>query len=415
MLRRRAAVLAVFLVAAAFAGCANRCACVGSGGGCPPASLPPGDIAATRGVLSADLSAVAPYSAVDRLLGPPPGPSQYRVLRAEDIQCLAAANAPLANLYASESNAVQSGAGCHNQPSACVLSKLAAYRAADERNKNAANALELFYALAEAQIQRDILDRTLAEFDRALGNLDQLQQSGLKMPADRTAVARQRLDALDRRIACQSSIGRFEGQLQQLCGLAADSSTAIWPQADLVVAVAPTDAQAAVAEGLAHRADLGALQMLARSLSLETLPAVRSGMQALGPGLGASLVSQKLFGAAGGQDELPSRQSQVAQACSEAERNAAREIAEAAGEVDARLREIAVSKERWELWRQRLAGLQQKRQTDGVTAFDLTAAQLELLRAESDVVHRVVAWRIAQVRLKRAQGLLAAECGSGLP
>jgi hypothetical protein len=74
-----------------------------------------------------------------------------------------------------------------------------------------------------------------------------------------------------------------------------------------------------------------------------------------------------------------------------------------------------VAKERFEVWQQRKKDLTEKRQTGGATAFDLSTVQLELLRAESDMVHRVIAWRIAQAKLKQAQGMLAAECGYGLP
>ena len=61
-----------------------------------------------------------------------------------------------------------------------------------------------------------------------------------------------------------------------------------------------------------------------------------------------------------------------------------------------------------------MGALTQRRDADGVTAFDLSAAQLELLRAESDMLHRVIAWKIAEAKLKQAQGLLAAECGYGV-
>jgi outer membrane protein TolC len=209
---------------------------------------------------------------------------------------------------------------------------------------------------------------------------------------------------------------QMQGQLQQLCGFEVDPATPIWPQADLTVAVAPTDVSAAIAEGLVHRADLGALWMLGGSLDADTLSAARSGMQTIGPGLGASITSRRLLGGASGREaEMPTRQSQLAQAQSDAERSANREIGEAARNVETRLREIAVAKERWQVWQQQVAGLKQRRKADGVTAFDLSAAQLELLRAESDTVHRVIAWKIAQVKLKQTQGLLAAECGYRLP
>jgi outer membrane protein TolC len=352
---------------------------------------------------------VVSYVAVDQALGQPQTPVQYRALRAEEVQCMAAANAALGNLYASESDAVLANPGrCRDQQAAHTLSRLMAFRAADERNKAAGSALQLFYSLAEAEANHDVLDRSIAELDRAMAQLNELKQSGLKMPPDRSALDRQRLDLLDRRIQLQSAIRTMRGQLQQLCGFEADETMPIWPQADLTVVVAPIDAQAAIAEGLANRADLAALQMLSGSLNGDTLPAVRSGMQAMGPGLGASVVARRLLG---GDGDLQTRQSQLAQAQAEAERNIRREVVEAVWNAETGLREIAVAKERSAVWQERVAGLRERRQTDGVTAFDLSAAELELLRCESDAVHRVIAWKIAQAKLKQAQGLLAAECG----
>ncbi len=408
----------LLLAAALLAGCAQRrCTCMGGSGvgGNPVAPLPT-EMRAERGSINPDLSALASYEAVDRALSPPPTPVQYRVLRAEEVQCLAAANAPLAKLYASESEAVLAGADRRSQSSAPTLSRLMTFRAIDQRNQTAGTALELFYSLAEAEANRDFLDRSIAEVDRAAANLDQLKQSGLKIPVDRTSLQRQKLDWLDRRIQLHSALRQMRGQLQQLCGFDADETTPIWPEADLTVTVTLTDAQAAIVEGLANRADLGALRMLGGSLSGDTLPAARSGMQTLSPGLGASLIGRRLFGSQSySEAELQTRQSQLAQAQADTERTAGREITEAAQNVETRLREIAVAKERWDVWRQRVAELKEKRETDGVTAFDLSIAQLELLRAEGDVVHRVIAWKIAQAKLKQAQGLLAAECGYRLP
>jgi hypothetical protein len=410
----RFATAGLLLVASALAGCAQqRCAGVAGGGSVGPVGQQPIEMQTERGSLRPDLAAVVSYAAVDQVLGQPTPLAQYRVLRAEEVQCLAAANAPLGKLYASESEAVLANPGrCRKQQAAHTLSKLMTLRAIDERNKAAGSALELFYSLAETEASRDLLDRSIEEVDRAAAYLDQLKQSGLKIPMDRTALERQKLDWIDRRIQLYSALRKMQGQLQQLCGFEADETTAIWPQADLTVAVLPSDLQAAIAVGLANRADLGALRMLRGSLDSDTLPAARTGMQAMSPGLGASVITRRLLGdSSGGDGELQTRQSQLMQAQAEAEQNISREISEAVWNVETRLREIAVAKERWEVWQKRVAGLQERRQTDNVTAFDLSAAQLELLHAESDTVHRVIAWKIAQAKLKQAQGLLAAECG----
>ena len=416
------------LLASLLAGCAHRqCSCTASGMGtgatAPQGATVPQPTAtlAERGKIVADLSTLPSYEAVDQALGQPPKPLEYRVLTAGEVQCLAAANSPTAKLLVAESEAVLSGSGgggiLHQaaQRAAPMQSKLLCIHAIDERNKTAAMALELFYSLTEAEANRDLLEKSVAEVDRAAADLEQLKRSGLKIPADRSALDRQKLDWLDRRIQLLSSIRQMQGQLQQLVGVDVDETMPIWPEADLNVAVEPVDAAAAVTQGLANRADIAALRMLGGNLDADTLPAARMGMAAINPALGASAAGQGPFAEASRSAEAATRQSQTQQALADLEKSAAREIADAARKIDAALRQVAVSKERWESWKQRVAGLEEKRESDGVTASDLTAARLELLRAEGDAVHCIIAWKIAQVKLKQAQGLLAAECGYSVP
>jgi len=425
MLRLLFASLWALLLASLLAGCAHRqCSCTASGMGTGPtapraATVPqPTATLTERGKIVADLSTLPSYEAVDHALSPPPKPLEYRVLTAGEVQCLAAANSPTAKLLVAESEAVLSGGGgiLHQaaQRAAPMQSKLLCIHAIDERNKSAGMALELFYSLAEAEANRDLLEKSVAEVDRAVADLEQLKQSGLKIPTDRSALDRQKLDWLDRRIQLLSSIRQMQGQLQQLVGVDVDETMPIWPEADLDVAVEPVDAAAAVTQGLANRADIAALRMLGGNLDADTLPAARIGMAAINPALGASAAGQGPFGEANRSAEASTRQSQAQQALADLEKSAAREIADAAQKIDAALRQIAVAKERWESWKQRVAGLEEKRESDGVTASDLSTARLELLRAEGDAVHRIIAWKIAQVKLKQAQGLLAAECGYGL-
>ncbi len=419
MVRPFSAILPVLLFASVLAGCAHhRCTCEmsnASDAGENTAPLPP-ETRKERGNLCIDLSAVDSYESVDKALGQPPAAEQYRVVKAEQVQCLAAANAPFAKLFAGESEAAASDTGHHHSCSSSTMSTLMAYRTVDQRNKAAGMALELFYSLTEAEAGRDILERCVEEVDLASTDLDDLKKSGLKIPMDRTALQRQKLDWLDRQIQLQSAARQIQGQLRQICGLEEEESTLLWPEADLKVTIVPLDVKAAIEEGLENRADVGALQMLDESLSVDTLPAVRSGMQMLNVGLGASVAGRRLFGGgAGSAEELQTRQSQLTQALEETERTARREIREAAENVESRLREIAVAKSRRQAWKQRLTDLKEKRTADGTTAFDVRTAKLEMLRAESEVLHRVIAWRIAQVKLRQAQGLLAVDCGYHLP
>jgi outer membrane protein TolC len=79
------------------------------------------------------------------------------------------------------------------------------------------------------------------------------------------------------------------------------------------------------------------------------------------------------------------------------------------------VRQVVLAEEIRKLRQQQLDRLTQKRAVDGVTAFELSKAQIELFRAESDLVSKAAAWKIAQVELKESQGLLAKECGYRLP
>ena len=97
------------------------------------------------------------------------------------------------------------------------------------------------------------------------------------------------------------------------------------------------------------------------------------------------------------------------------QRSAAEEIRQAAYAADVRLRQIAIVKEKLDLCEERLEDLRKRRGTGGATAFDISAAKLEVIEAESSLTHQVIAWKIAHVKLKEAQGLLALECGSCLP
>ena len=58
------------------------------------------------------------------------------------------------------------------------------------------------------------------------------------------------------------------------------------------------------------------------------------------------------------------------------------------------------------------ASEQQQQLTSGAP-LGVRKARLDLLAVEQDLLHDVIAWKLAVVKLKEAQGLLAVECGYG--
>ncbi len=113
--------------------------------------------------------------------------------------------------------------------------------------------------------------------------------------------------------------------------------------------------------------------------------------------------------------EAATRRGQIQGLLGRQEQAAAEEIRRAADTVEARLREIALAKRNRDSCQNRLERVQARRGADGVTALDVTRAQLDLYQAESELVGKVVAWKIAEVKLLEAQGALPIECGYPLP
>jgi hypothetical protein len=113
--------------------------------------------------------------------------------------------------------------------------------------------------------------------------------------------------------------------------------------------------------------------------------------------------------------ELQMRRAQLTEAYEARVKFAVEEIRQAVLAVGARGRTIAACREKAASLRSKKAKLQERMGADGVTYFDLVAAEQEILQAESAVVQETAAWKIAFAQLRQAQGLLAWQCGHSLP
>jgi hypothetical protein len=239
----------------------------------------------------------------------------------------------------------------------------------------------------------------------------------MALPTDDKALRRQRLDLLGRRAELAASMRSGQRQLADLLGLPAEDDCPLSPAADLSITAAPLDVEAAVAQGLAARPDLAGLRLLRDCLTPDTLPAARSGMQRINGLLGADLKRCAMLACLrhAAEAEESTRRSQLDSLLSDRTRAADEEIRRAAAEVRTRLRLAALAKEKWDLWQAEAADLREKRRVEKATPFDVSAARLNALGAESDAIRAAAAWKIALVKLRQAQGLLASECGFPLP
>lgn len=398
-------------IAVFVAGCVSSGPTGHSSSGRQEPPLPAGELVTSRPLLpSPDVTALASYESPADGSG---GSGPYRVLKPIDAQCAAVTHCPVANALEDESKIIACQAGWRHasQCSAAVLSQAMAYRAADERNRAASRALELFYLLAEAEANRDLLGHSTAQVDAMLEEVQNLQSRGIRLEKGAAEFRRQQLELLDRRAELQLSTAQANSGLRQLMGSKCEETTAFWPEADWRVTVEPSDVDAAVSDGLQRRADLNLLRMLIQRLDADSLDGVRSSLSAVTGTSGSPRAFKGLLHAGSG-DEVGSRRRQLDDLLARQELTAAEEIRQAVFTMNIRLQQIAVANRQVDYCRDQLQVQRLSRERPGstVTALDVAAADLKLFDARRGLVHQVMAWRIAQVKLKEAQGLLVFEC-----
>jgi hypothetical protein len=366
-----------------------------------------------------DLASAPTFETVQRAQTPKPNPGQFRVLDVGQCQCTAATRAPLANLLDAERGLIlERGDGGHRRKEIAqsLALNLIELRALEERNEKAASAVEVFYHLAEADYGRRACDRSLSEIAQSLADFEQLQRRGLVAIADDSKLRRQQLELLDRRMELNASARQLEGQLCVLLGFESDPLLPVCAAADLLVVAGALDVEAAIAIGLANRADLKSIAMLTQSLSSDTLVVARAALKRIDQLLGTSPPHQRMSRLFSHDElELSTRQAQLQLLWQEQTREVKEEVRQSAVLVETRLQQVGLARNMLDAWTQELARLRDKRGTEGAAWSEVSAAQLEFYRAENELVRRIVAWKIAQVKLKKAQGLLALECGYRLP
>jgi hypothetical protein len=149
---RRAPLIACLLVTSAAVGCAGRSG-HGHGGG----SGEPGLEQTQRGVIAPDVTQVAALTQVDRILGYPRPGGQYHALSPADCQCMAVNAAPRANLLDDERRALaarESRGLCPGEDNSLTYDVLRT-AALEDRNRQAGEALNDYYLLAQREAQLD--------------------------------------------------------------------------------------------------------------------------------------------------------------------------------------------------------------------------------------------------------------------
>ncbi len=394
------------------------CACPSGGCGVPSTPCAPCDNELT--VPDGTLPDFVELVSAEALM-PLPAPTEtYQLIDVSTCQCRAATNMTQANLVELERHWAKIVIECDTEnvgKNLCLDRDLLALRATGLRNEAAGTALEAFYQLAGIEVQKHYLTTGIEESRLTLHRIDKLQSKGIELPqnVDRSVVVGQLADLEDQKLQLDFLRIQLNGQLQKLMGCPLDEYTFFWPQLDWQPDLAPVDVELELAEGLATRSDLRGIGLVICQLEKNTLPVAR----------GVLKFAESTVGTVEPQDgmihwlrcfrcnesELPLRCRQLSLFYSDTEESATAEIKSAAYQIKLQQQRVVAAQSLLGQFQNRLRLLEETRDIDGISIFEISNARAQIYKAQSKLMKRVVELQISYVSLRQAQGMLAIECG----
>lgn len=348
----------------------------------------------------------------------------YRGLDAVGCQCLAARNAPTAQLLDSK-RAGLAGEGGHpllkHGHGADEVKEMAAALLAEEalvaRNLAAGAALELFYRLAQAEARWHLLRLTREEVESALATTKAQLDRGFPVLPAYELLLRRRIELRGQAETLAVSIEQINGQLDSRLALSSPGGTRIWPMMGWAVAPDHPGVDESVALGLAHRSDLALLRTLSGGLDGRTAPIALGVLASLNPLLGLEYpgISRLASFTPLGESDSPRLRRQLATLTAWRERGVVEEVRLATVAVESALFQVDIARQQYLERKGEEGRLNAKSERGLARASEISATRLEVLKAHGEWVDKVVLWNIARVRLKQAQGILAEECGYSAP
>jgi len=352
-------------------------------------------------------------------LQPLPGPSEtYFILTPAECQCRAATNANLANLVELEEHWAGVIIECDSnivQQNLCLQRDLLELHAADLRNRAAAAALEVYYQLAGLEARKHYLELAIEETTRSGERVDKLRESGLPTELDRDEFSMRLSELEDQRLQLQYARVQLNGQLQKQLGCPVSENSFFWPQVDWTPDMSPLDAEAELTSGLPNRFDLRGLGLVLCNLEKTTIRVAR-GVLAVADGTLGSVeptegIVHRIRCMNCNEHEVDVRCRQLAMLYNDTEQLATAEIKSAVYQVVLQQQRVTLARTAVVQRQANLDAMLARRDAEDIQIFEISGARGRVYDAESDLTEQVATLKIADVRLRRAQAALAAECG----
>jgi hypothetical protein len=150
-------------------------------------------------------------------------------------------------------------------------------------------------------------------------------------------------------------------------------------------------------------------------LNTATLPVARSVLGTTDAALGTAQARSDWLGELkcpdGSCDEASVRQAQLARLANATRISVATETRSAVAEIEAATQDVLLAEQTVQSWRNRVSELRRTRDVENSSIFDVNAAEGELASAKARLIGKITTLRLARLKLRRVQGVLAAECG----
>lgn len=295
--------------------------------------------------------------------------------------------------------------------------------AVEARNRSAAGALEAYYRLAQTDLQGELVLVGADEVRKTLAEADEPAAKRMLVPGATDEFVRRSFEFRKQTIEIDRFAGQLEWQLRDALRLGPeDDSWRIRPETSLEISVEPWDRAAETAVGLANNHELVLLRNLLSKLNSANLPAARAALSQVSPLMGATIPSLPkclaicLGGLKGDDCALPAEASDLHQRTLQLqaliharEGETTRRIAQAIVELEGRARAIALERERMRSFEREVADLENALRLGQSDFLRVSAARLKYVESRAAVAEQVIAWHLARVQLRSAQGRLLGE------
>jgi hypothetical protein len=349
----------------------------------------------------------------------PPVTPAYRMLSAQQCQCLAAETSALAGMLDLEGHAGKADAcklcAKKAQKGGAFKADLLSYWAREDRNRSAAKALDVYYRLGETEASADIVLASLSVVRSALEKARALKAKGLQLPFDDTALYRQQLDLETRKVKGAVQIQQLNGELRRLLAFAPHQTTwQFWPVDAFHVSDDQLDPEKEVAVGLGSRPLLLLLNLLETELNEGDPATVKKLLATVNGALGQAgtcpclkkLVTL-LCSPAASECERELRRQQLAIYRADREREVVEDIRQAVQNILGEKTVVVLAQQQVESWYGRVKQAEEK-EAKGLGSFaDTTDARINWLKARRTLLEEITNLQRAWVQLRQAQGILS--------